>query len=153
MTLMEPFKGKGKNITTNNFFTLSLLAQELKRKTNLVEITNKVRHELLASAKCLQQHYSSKLMKAGDSATLTVYQCEPKKNICVLSSLHMSVELGKSEKKTKTVEFYNKMKYEVEVADQMARQYLVKAGTHRSVTHCCFLQHLGFGRHQCICAP
>ena len=64
---------------------------------------NKVRRELPASAKCLQQRYFSKLIKAGNMTTLTLYQ----KDFCVLSSLHMSVELGESEKKIpKTVEFY-----------------------------------------------
>ena len=93
---------------------------------------NKVRRELLASAKCLQQRYSSKLMKAGDMATLTVYQYEPKKDVCVLRSLHMSVELGESEKKkAETVEFYNKTKCGVDVADQMASQYSIIAGTGR----------------------
>ena len=29
-------------------------------------------------------------------ATLTVHQFKPKKNVCVLSSLHLSVELGES---------------------------------------------------------
>ena len=44
----------------------------------------------------------------------------------------MSVEVGVSEKKkSETVEFYNKTKYGVDVADQMARQYSVKAGTRR----------------------
>ena len=75
-------------------------------------------------------------------------QCKPKKNVCVLSFLHMSVELGKSEKKEpEKMEFYNKSKCGLDVADQMARQYSVKAGT-----HCCFLQHSGFGKHHCICA-
>ena len=92
---------------------------------------NKVRLELPPSVKCLQQRYSSKLMKTGDMAILTVYQCKPKKNVCVLSSLHMSVELGESEKKKpEKMEFYNKRKCGLDVADQMARQYSVKAGTH-----------------------
>ena len=38
------------------------------------------------------------------------------------------------------MEFYKKSKCGLDVADQMARQYSVKA-------HCCFLQHSGFGRH------
>ena len=43
----------------------------------------------------------------------------------------MSVELGKSEKKKQeTMEFYNKSKC-VNVADQMARLYSIKAGTLR----------------------
>ena len=93
---------------------------------------NKVRRELPAFAKCLRQRSFSKLMKAGDMATLTVYQGKPKKNVCVLSFLHMSVELGESEEKTpETVEFYNKTKGGVDVADQMVRQYSFKAGTRR----------------------
>ena len=106
--LTHPFMGKGRNVTTDNFFTSFLLAKELKKKkTSLVGTMNKVRRELPASAKCLQQCYSSKLMKSGDVATLTVYQCKPKKSVCILSSLHQSVELGTSDKKKpETVEFY-----------------------------------------------
>ena len=44
----------------------------------------------------------------------------------------MSVALGESKKKKQeTAEFYNKTKCGVYVADQMARQYLVKADTCR----------------------
>ena len=130
MTLMEPFMSKGRNVTTDNCFTLFLLAKELKtKKASLVRTMNKVRLELPASAKCSQQRYSSKLMKTGDRAILTVYQCKPKKNVCVLSSL-MSVELGKSKKKKpEKMEFYNKSKCGLDVANQMARQCSVKAGT------------------------
>ena len=92
---------------------------------------NKVRRELPVSAKCSQQRYFSKIMKAGDIATLNVYQCKPKKNVCVLSSLHMSAKLGATEKKPETIEFYSKTKCGVDVADQMARLYSVKAGTRR----------------------
>ena len=93
---------------------------------------NKIRVELPASAKCLQQRYSSKLMKTGNMAILTVYQCKPKKNVCVLSSLHLSVELGGSEKKKlEKMEFYNKSKCGVDVADQMARQYSIEEDTRR----------------------
>ena len=45
----------------------------------------------------------------------------------------MSVGSDSSEKrKPETIEFYNKTKYGVDVADQMTCQYLVKAGTRRS---------------------
>ena len=51
--------------------------------------------------------------------------------MCSLLSA-ISVELGESEKKKpETVEFYNKTRRGVDVADQMARQYSVKAGTLR----------------------
>ena len=127
MTLIKPFMSKGRNVTTDNFFTLFLLAKELKKKASLVGTMNKVRFELPASAKCLQQRYFSKLMKTSNFNSV---QCKSKKNVCVLSSLHMSVKLGESEKKKpETMEFYNKSKCGLDVANQMARQYLVKAGT------------------------
>ena len=124
MIFMETFMGRGRNVTTDNFFTSVLLAKELqkKKKTSLVGTLNKFTRELPASAKCLQQRYSSKLMKAGDMATLTVYQCKRKKNVCVFSSLHMFAELGEFvKKKPETLEFYNKTKCCVDVADQMAK--------------------------------
>ena len=65
--------GKGRNITTDNFFTSFLLSQKVKKKASNVGTMNKVRRELPASAKCLQQRYSSKLIKAGNMTTLTVY--------------------------------------------------------------------------------
>ena len=100
MTLKEPFTCKGKTVEANNFFRSYLLAKELKKKKiSLVGAMYKVRRELPAYAKCLQQRCSSKLMKVGDMTTLPVYQCKPKKNVCVLSSLHMSVGLGAFEKK------------------------------------------------------
>ena len=131
MTLMKPFMSKGRNVTTDNCFTLFLLAKELKtKKASLVRTMNKVRLELPASAKRSQERYSSKLMKTGDMAISTVYQCKPKKNVCVLSSLHMSVELGESDKKKpEKMEYYNKSKFGVDVANQTARQCSVKAGT------------------------
>ena len=130
MTLMEPFMRKDRKVTTDNFFTLFLLAKELKKKkASLVGSMNKVRLELPASAKCLQQRYSSKLIKTGDMAILKVYQCKPKRNVGVLSSQHLSVELGESEKKKlEKMEFYSKSECGVDVADQMARQYSVICG-------------------------
>ena len=84
MTVMEPFMGKDRNVTTDNFFTSLLLAKKLKKNTGLVATMNKVRRELPASAKCLQQRYSGKLMKAGDMATLIVYQGKPRKTFVFL---------------------------------------------------------------------
>ena len=73
MTLIEPFMSKGRNVTTDNFFTLFLLAKELKKKkASLVGTMNKVRLELPASAKCLQQRYSSKLMKTSNFNSVSV---------------------------------------------------------------------------------
>ena len=47
MTLMEPFMGKDRNVTTDNFFTSFLHAKKLKKNTGLVSTMNKVETYLL----------------------------------------------------------------------------------------------------------
>ena len=67
-----------------------------------------------------------------DDFTLTVYQGKKNKNVLVLSSQHSSVEIGTGEKKLpETIQFYNETKFGVDVVDQMARMYTVKAGSRR----------------------
>ncbi|KAM7018170.1 piggyBac transposable element-derived protein 4-like [Tautogolabrus adspersus] len=47
MRLVEPYVGKGRNVTTDNFFTSLTLAKNLQRKnTSLVGTVNKARREL-----------------------------------------------------------------------------------------------------------
>ena len=83
---------------------------------------NKVRRELPASAKCLQQRYSGKLMKAGDMATLTVYQVRPRKTFVFLVFCICLLRLANLRKINQRLEFQNKIKCGVNVADQMVRQ-------------------------------
>ena len=67
-----------------------------------------------------------------DVYTLTVFKCKPNKNVVLLSSLHQSVGVASNPKKTpETIEFYNSTKYGVDVVDQMARKYSVKASSRR----------------------
>ena len=57
---------------------------------------------------------------------------QTKKNVCILSTLHTSVMVNTTtKKKPETVTFYNKTKCGVDIADQMTRQYTVKAGIRR----------------------
>ena len=83
MNLMQPYLGKGRNVTTDNFFTsYSLAKQLLQKKTSIVGTVNKVRRELPPSAKKQATRYSTVLLKTDDVATLTIYQCKPTKNVC-----------------------------------------------------------------------
>ena len=46
--------------------------------------------------------------------------------------MHLNISIDSTEKKKpETIKFYNKTKCGVDVTDQMARQYSVKAGTRR----------------------
>lgn len=134
MKLMEPYLGKGRNVTTDNFFTSLSLAKDLQlRSTSIVGTVNRIRRELPPSAAMdpKAERHSSKVLKH-DMFTLTVYKCKPNKNVILLSSLHQSVGIASDPKKIpETVAFYNSTKYGVDVVDQMARKYSVKASSRR----------------------
>ncbi|CAM4571152.1 unnamed protein product [Leuciscus chuanchicus] len=132
LRLAEPFLGKGRNITTDNFFTSLKLAIALQaKKTSLVGTVGKTKRELPPSTKEQAELFSTKVLKCAD-ATLTIYQGKPRKNVCILSSVHTSVGITDGPKaKPESVTYYNNTKYGVDVLDQMARRYSVKGGTRR----------------------
>lgn len=133
LRLMEPYLGKGHNVTTDNFFTSMKLMKKLQEnQTSLVGTMNRSRRELPPStADTSDELYSTRLLKH-DNFTLTVYRCKRSKNVLMMSSLHSCVSVGNDQKKIpETVAFYNSTKYGVDVLDQMARKYSVKAGSRR----------------------
>lgn len=133
LKLMEPFLNKGRNVTTDNFFTSVKLAKELKKKgTSLVGTVNRSKKEIPSSLKDSREDlYRSRIYKH-EELTLTVYQGKPNKNVFLLSSMHPNVKIADGGKKLpETVEFYNKTKFGVDVVDQMARQYSTKSASRR----------------------
>lgn len=111
LTLMEPFVDRGRNVTTDNFFTsLSLAKSLLRRRTSLVGTMNMARRELPPSAGQCSELHSTQVMKH-QRATLTMYQAKRKKRVCILSILHQTVSVSREgKKKPETVIFYNKTK-------------------------------------------
>ena len=80
MRLMDPYLNKGRNVTTDNYFTSVNLAKQLKKKgTSIIGTMNKIRREMPATVRTMKDNlYSTKLYKSGDM-TLTVYQGKRKK--------------------------------------------------------------------------
>ena len=76
--------------------------------------------------------YSTLLYKT-NNCILTIYKSKPKKRVAILSTKHKFVKIDKSNKKPlpESVIFYNKTKFGVDMTDQMARKYTVKAGSRR----------------------
>ncbi|KAL1251031.1 hypothetical protein QQF64_018827 [Cirrhinus molitorella] len=132
LKLVEPFVGKGRNITTDNFFTSIPLANKLLHKnTSMVGTINKNKRELPPSVQGRGELFSTKVLKS-DKITLTVYQCKPRRNVTILSTQHQHVAISiDNKRKPETVTYYNRTKVGVDVLDQMARQYSVKGGTRR----------------------
>jgi len=138
LELAAPFLDKGRNITTDNFFTSLKLSESLqKRKTSLVGTLKRNRSEV---PYCVRPGndplYSTTLYTSGD-ASLTSYQGKTKKNVLILSSMHSGCDINEeSEKKIpETVEFYNNTKAGVDTIDQMCRKYSVRAATRRWPVH------------------
>lgn len=138
LRLMEPYLGKGVNITTDSYFTSLKLAKRLRAaSTTLVGTLNRNRREVPPTAKTRKQPlHSTVVYKNDDGTTLTVYQGKTNKNVLLLSSLHSHVSVSESQKRTpETVQFYNETKFGVDVVDQMARMYSTKAGSRRWPMH------------------
>ena len=75
--------------------------------------------------------FSSNLYRS-ENCTLTVYKSKPKIKVLLLNTKHTGVRIEDNYKRIpETITFYNKTKYGVDVVDQMARKYSMKAGSFR----------------------
>lgn len=133
--LAEPYLGCGRNITTDNFFTsISLAKKLLAKKTTLVGTIRANRKELPKIAKAKKDkmtQFSTKLYRS-ENCTLTIYKSKPNKKVLLLSTKHKNITIEKNKKLVpETVTYYNSTKYGVDVLDQMARKYSVKASSRR----------------------
>uniref|UniRef100_A0AAV2MEA5 PiggyBac transposable element-derived protein domain-containing protein n=1 Tax=Knipowitschia caucasica TaxID=637954 RepID=A0AAV2MEA5_KNICA len=133
MRLMEPFLDKGRNVTTDNFFTsLSLAQQLLERKTTILGTLNKICREIPQSTRRMDRNEYNTQLFSTTGATLTVYTPKRKKAVYILSSMHNFVQTEDTTKrKPNTVTLYNTTKRGVDVMDQMVREYSVRSGTRR----------------------
>jgi hypothetical protein len=133
LKLITPFISKGRNVTTDNFFTSQKLADSLLAKgTSIVGTIRQNRRELPPICKDTSgERYSSRVL-VNNEKTLTIYRCKPKKNVCILSTLHSNVEINNDSKRLpETVKYYNSTKCGVDVLDQMSRLYTTRSASRR----------------------
>ncbi len=126
--LMEPYLHKGRNVTTDNFFTGLKLAKQLKdQSTSIVGTVNRAQRELPSCANdTTSQQYNTQLLKH-EGIALTVYRCKPSKNVVIMSALHTSIAVGGDPKKIpESVEFYNSTKFGVDVLTKWLENTLSK---------------------------
>lgn len=140
--LVEPIFGSNRNITADNFFSCTSLAEKLLQKrlsyVGTVRSNRRFLPKLAKIQKDKMDLRSTKLYKTSNSS-LTIYKAKKNKKVLILSTKHKSVGVSNDEKKLPdTISFYNKTKFGVDVADQMARKFSVKAKCNRWPVHVFF---------------
>ena len=135
VNLCKHIKGKGSNITCDNFFTSLPVAKKLARdKLSIVGTMRKNRRELCKKTTESENEatYSSNFYWHDPTNFLFVkYQAKEKKSVCLLSSMHDSADVDTSNKKKKPemILFYNANKVGVDCFDQMARLYTTRSAS------------------------
>ncbi|XP_071747466.1 piggyBac transposable element-derived protein 4-like [Lepeophtheirus salmonis] len=133
MKLMEPYLGKGRNVTTDNFFTSLSLANELpKNRTTILGTMNRAWKEKPPELKATKQALFSSLIFVNSGNTLTSYQGKKNQKNLIMSSVPKSVKVIDVRKRLpESIQYYNETKYGVDILDQMAILYSTKMSSHR----------------------
>ena len=137
VNLCKHIKGKGYNITCDNFFTSLPIAEKLVRdKLSIVGTMQKNRPELCKKMTESENkaRYSSNFYWHDPTNCLFVkYQAKEKKSVCLLSSRHdlADVDTSNENKKPEMILFYSANKLGVACFDQMARLYTTRSVSRR----------------------
>ena len=102
VNLCKRIKGKGNNITCDNFFTSIPVAEKLARnKLSIVETMQKNRREL-----CKKMNHKNKATYSSNfywhdpaNFLFVKYQAKEKKSVCFHSSMHDSADVDTSNEK------------------------------------------------------
>ena len=135
LRLVEPIRGYGYNICVDNFFASLSLARMLKSvNITMVGTMRKNRRELSSemTAPNLPLHESTFYWQSEAAAMFVKYQCQPKKCVGLLRTMHRAVSCTSDEKRKPTViTYYNANKVGVDIFDQMSRKLSVHSGSRR----------------------
>lgn len=131
--LMQPWKGKNRNLTCDNWYTSYPLAVNLlKDKTTIVGTMRQNKRELPS------EFLPSKTKEVGSSIfgfqkEVTIVSYVPKKNraVILLSTMHDDSAINPETKKPEIIMDYNSNKGGVDTVDKMCSSYSVSRRTRR----------------------
>ena len=132
--LVLSYKGSGRNVTMDRFYTSVELAEDLlKDKLTIVGTMNTSRRDVPATMKPskTRAELSSSFLFTRD---LTMVSYVPKKNksVVLLSSMHHAKDISNEDhRKPEIILFYNSTKGGVDTVDQMVRYYSCRIKTSR----------------------
>ena len=137
LSLMEPYKNTGVNVTTDNFFiSLSLARRHLQSNITMLGTMRAHRREILPETKLGKGAtlYSSTFLFTPPEENIMLLSYKAKKNkvVYLLFSSHKTttVNYGK-QKKPQAILDYNATKEGVDTADEMLCTYSTKAASQR----------------------
>ncbi|CAK9816544.1 PiggyBac transposable element-derived protein 4 [Anthophora quadrimaculata] len=119
--LAGAYKGSGRNITTDNFFTTVPLAKFLLswRLTILGTIRKNKKYIPREMAPSKSREEYSSLFAYHENITLCSYVPKKEKAVILLSTIHTGNVFSGSKRKPEIVEFYNRTKSGVDTMDQL----------------------------------
>ena len=123
MNMAQFLFGKGRNVTTDNFFTSLALARKLKEKQlTLVGTIRKTRKEVpkeFLNHRARELYSSNFVFTALDSIQLVFYKTKASKMVILLSSEHKDAQIINGEKKKPCViHYYNSTKGGVDAMNE-----------------------------------
>ncbi|XP_069592446.1 piggyBac transposable element-derived protein 4-like [Ranitomeya imitator] len=129
LDLVSSYKGSGRNVTTDNFFTTMELAKVLNSwNMTLVGTVRKNKRFLPNNMQPAKERpvYSTNFAYNHD-ATVCSYVPKKNKSVVLLSSMHMTGEVEETlAAKPEIIKYYNITKGGVDVMDKMLGEYTVK---------------------------
>lgn len=133
LKLTEDFKGSGRNVTCDNFFTSLDLAERLAKDNLTLVGTLRRNKPFLPTTFQAKKHLplGESVFLFRKQSALVSYQSKKDKNVLMLSTMHSAPERCETSGKPEIVLTYNKTKGGVDALDQMAHAFTVKRKTKR----------------------
>ncbi|XP_076267092.1 piggyBac transposable element-derived protein 4 isoform X2 [Rhynchophorus ferrugineus] len=132
--LVAPYRGSGRNITMDNFFTTLPLAKFLLSWNLTIVGTLKKNKAYIPPAMAVSKTREELSTVFGFHEKVTLCSYVPKKNkvVIMLSSMHHEAKISDSaKKKPEIIEFYNRSKAGVDTMDKLLGRYTTKRSTQR----------------------
>ncbi|KAL4123045.1 hypothetical protein QTP88_015277 [Uroleucon formosanum] len=132
LDLVATYKGSGRNVTTDNFFTSMHLATTLNSwNMTLVGTVRKNKRFLPPNMQPSKERaINSTNFAFRKDATLCSYVPKKNKSVILLSTMHMTDEQTVTAK-PEIIKYYNQTKGGVDTMDKMLSEYTVKRRTNR----------------------
>ena len=127
--LCYEYKGSGRNIVTDNFFTSLHLARHLMSCRNTEKNKPYIPKEMLPNS--TRAELTSLFGFSSDNVTICSYVPKKKKAVVLLSTMHYSDTVSGPASKPEIILYYNSTKGGVDNMDKLCTHYTVKRKTQR----------------------